>query len=611
MRLPLILAAAIVVSNAHAKEPADLSAIRKDLYYLAGDELQGRGLETQGIVKAGDYIAKTFQDAGLKPAGSEGYFQPFEVAGPASLGTPNSLNFSGPANNGIALAYGKGFTPVAMSGSGKFNAGIAFVGYGITSKEKPKYDDYADIDVKGKIVIILRRTPGYGSKNDPFDGSPEVAALTTKIDNAIEHGAVGVIFVNDRSEPDDALMPFGYARGTSFKIPVLQMKRRVVDDLLKPSKTTLKEIETAIDTTLSPQSIVFKGWTATGVVTIEQNPLKTRNVVAVCAGSGPLADQTVVIGAHYDHLGKGEVGSLAGQSGKGEIHHGADDNASGTTGLLELARRFGQMKNRVGRRIVFIAFSGEERGLLGSKYYVEHPTFPLDKTVFMLNMDMIGRVEEIDDDESKTKKDRLVVYGTGTGAGVNDIVSETNRATNFKLLRIPGGTGPSDHDSFYRKTVPVLFFFTGTHRDYHRPSDTADKINYVGLSKVVDLSEAIVQYYVTAPEGPKYIAVQGGWSDPTSDQPQASRGAAPKLGIMPGNYEATSGGVLVDGTTPGGAAEKAGIQPKDVIVQIAGQPVKNIQTYMTVMAAQKADREIDVIVMRKDKRVTVKVKPMK
>ena len=612
MRLPLIFAVSILGTHSFAAEPdAKLEPIRKDLYYLAGDDLQGRGLETKGIVQAGDYIAKSFKNSGLKPGGSQGYFQPFEVAGKASLGTPNTLTLDGPLDKKRTLVYDKNLTPVAMSGSGKTNAGLAFVGYGITSKQKPKYDDYANIDVKGKLVFILRRTPRYGQDNDPFEGSAQFAALTSKIDNAIDHGAVGVIFVNDETENDDALMPFGYARGTTYKIPVLHVKRGVLNTLLQTRKTTLKQVEQSIDKTLLPNSIVFDDWKANAVINIDQNPLKTRNVIGVVEGSGPLADETIVIGAHYDHLGKGERGSLAGQSGQGEIHHGADDNASGTTGLLELARRFAAMKNRVGRRIVFIAFSGEERGLLGSKHYVEHPTFPLDQTSFMLNMDMIGRVEKIDDDESKTEKDRLVVYGTGTAEGLNTIVSETNRRTNFKLLRIPGGTGPSDHDSFYRKKIPVLFFFTGTHRDYHRPSDTADKINYEGLNKVVDLAEDIVSYYATQPEPPKYIAVKGGWSDPTSQQPQVTRGNAPKLGIMPGNYEATDGGVLVDATTPGGAAEKAGIEAKDVIIQIAGQPVRNIQTYMTVMAAQKVDKEIDVIVLRKDKKVTVKVTPMK
>ncbi|OWK45167.1 M28 family peptidase [Fimbriiglobus ruber] len=609
--------------------------IKKDIYYLAGDECQGRGVETKGILKAGEYIADTFKKAGLKPAGKDGtYFQPFTISGAAQLGEPNKLTLVGrnkQKKGEIEFKYGSDFTVCSLAANGKLQAtDVAFAGYGITAKDL-KYDDYAGADVKGKFVVLLRRTPRADDKKRPFDPSPQsqYAALATKVQNAVAHEAAGVLFVNDTgyAKDGDPLMDFRYAGGQPSGIPVLHIKRAVAEKLLADTKTTLPEIEKAIDEKLKPQTIDLPDWAVATEVTVDRVKFPVRNIVAVSEGTGPLADETVVIGAHYDHLGMGEGGSLGGPGAKGKVHYGADDNGSGTTGLLELARRFGARTGRVGRRVVFVAFSGEERGLFGSIHYCKEPPFPLEKTVFMLNMDMIGRVVKVEDDAVLAKaasvvgtaaallpgavvpRDRVVVYGTGTAPGLDALVTRVNETLGFKIIRVPGGSGPSDHDSFYRKHVPVLFFFTGTHRDYHRPTDTPDKINLEGLNKIVDMVDACATYFASSPEKPKYQTTAGGWSDPTEDRPRASRPPAPKLGIMPGNYEAKEGGVLVEDLSPDGAAEKAGVKPQDVIISIAGKPVKNIETYMSVMASQKPGVEIEVIVLRKDQKVPIKVKP--
>jgi hypothetical protein len=629
-RLAVAVAALIALPvAAFAAEPSPaLKRMKRDVTYLASEKLEGRGVETEGIKKAGAYIAAAFREAGLRPGGKDGtYFQPFTVPiGRPHLAAPNTLALTGPNGKRLALKSGTSFTPTALTASGKLSAGLVFVGYGITTSH-PAYDDYAGADVKGKWVVILRRTPRTEQEKNPFDDS--LAALSTKVENAAEHGAVGVIFVNDASfgKDGDPLMKFDYRAGDPADFPVLHLKRSVLGQLLAAEGEKLSAIEKQIDASLKPHTVALAGWTATAEVSVERPSVPTRNVIGVAEGSGPLADETVVIGAHYDHVGRGEIGSMGGKAAKGKIHYGADDNASGTTGLMELARRIGAMKDRVGRRIVFVAFSGEERGLYGSKYYVKHPIFPLTKTALMLNMDMIGRVVEVADEAAFKKvlgvaaiagpsgpvvpalRDRVVVYGTGTAPGLADLVDVVNRSLHFKLLKVPGGRGPSDHDSFYRKRVPVLFFFSGTHRDYHRPSDTADKINVAGMKKVTDMVEALALHFATAPDRPKYLVTSGGWSDPTDDSPRVSRPAAPKLGIMPGNYEAKEGGLLVEEVSPGGAAEKGGVKARDVIIEIAGRPVKNIQTYMTAMAAQKAGRPIDVVVLRKDKRVTVKLVP--
>jgi hypothetical protein len=628
-----LLAAAAVLAAALPAPAADtasarLARVEKDLYYLAGDECEGRGLETEGLKKAGEYIAAAFKEAGLKPAGVDGsYFQPFTVYGPPRLGTPNTLVLSGPGDRKLDLKYGTDFTPIGLSATGKKSAGLVFVGYGIAAADQG-YDDYAGADVAGKWVVVLRRNPRAGSADSPLEAH---AALTVKLQAAADRKAAGVIFVNDATyaKDGDPLMAFQSPAGRAGDLPVLHMKRAVLDELLATRDQKLTDIETAIDRDLKPRTVGLTGWTASAAVTVDRQELPTRNVVAVAEGSGPLADETVVVGAHYDHLGFGEPGSMLGKAGRGQVHYGADDNASGTSGLIELARRFGAVRDRAGRRVVFVAFSGEERGLHGSKHYCNDPPFPLEKTVFMLNMDMIGRVVEVDDDAALARlaaaagapagwtapgavvrRDRLVVYGTGTAEGLDGVVTEANRATDFKLLRVPGGSGPSDHESFYVKRIPVLFFFTGTHRDYHRPSDTPDKINYPGLLKVVDLVETLTTHFATTPDRPKYLVTKSGWTDPTDDRPRVSRPMGPRLGVMPGNYESEAGGVLVDDVTPGGAAEKAGLKAKDVIVEIAGKPVRNINDYMTVMAGQKPGVPIEVVVIRQDKKLTVKVIPL-
>ena len=630
---------ALLPSVVAAVEPevapdAVIGRLKKDVYFLAGDECEGRGMETKGILKAGEYVAASFEASGLKPAGTQGYFQPFTIAGSTRLGSPNTLVMTGPDNVKYELKYDKEFRPTGFSGSGKNDATeVVFVGYGIRADKLDldgktvAFDEYADFDVKGKVVVLLRRTPRAEDKKNPFekDAATQHAALATKVGVATKGGAVGVLFVNDGSyaKESDSLMDFRYAGGQAATIPVVQVKRAVLEKMLATQDQKLAAIEEAIDKDLKPRPVALKGWKATAEVTVTKTEIAARNVVGVLEGSGPLADETVVVGAHYDHLGYGEPGSLLGSAGKGKLHYGADDNGSGTTGLMEMARHFGGMKDRVGRRIVFIAFAGEERGLFGSIHYCKEPKYPLATTAFMLNMDMIGRAVAVEDTPAKkdskepaadakpgVKKDRIVVYGTGTAEGMDKYVDGANAKFDFKLLKIPGGTGPSDHDSFYRKKIPVLFFFTGTHKDYHRPTDTPDKINLAGMKKIVAFGEDCVQHFATVADRPKYLVTKGGWEDPTEERTaKSSRPAMPKLGIMPGNYEATDGGVLVEELTPGGAAEKGGLKSKDVVVSIGGKEVKNIEGYMTAMAAQKAGVEVEVVVLRGEKKVTLKVTP--
>ena len=316
-----------------------------------------------------------------------------------------------------------------------------------------------------------------------------------------------------------------------------------------------------------------------------------------------------MIGAHYDHLGDGRYGSMGGSKANGKTHFGADDNASGTTGVLELARRYGAMKDRAGRRIVLIAFSGEERGLLGSVHYCKNPAFPHESTAAMVNLDMIGRSKEVPGDWLElTKKDRLVVYGTGSGDTLDALVTEKNKKYDFKLSKLPAGTGPSDHDSFYRKKIPVLFFYTGTHDQYHQPTDTPDLINVPAMRKVVDLVQDLTDTLTTVPTPPKYLVTRDQWTDPTSPHATTMKMTGPKLGVRP-DYSYEGDGMRLEGVTPNGAAEKAGLKEGDVVVELAGKPTKTVGGYMTVMNTLKPGVAADVVVLRGGKKVTLRVTP--
>ena len=609
-RLLTAIAVLFVGSASFAASPeAVLERMKKDIFYLAGEECGGRGVGTPGIDKAADHIAASFQASGLQPGLPDGYFQPFSFPGRTRLGSPNVAKLT-LKDAATELKLTDEFSVLGFSGNGALKGELVFAGYGLTiATDKLKYDDYAGLDVKGKIVVVLRKTPRAEQKDNPFTGPlEEQAALTAKIDLAAKKEVAGLVFVNDQTygKQGDALMDLRRSGGATAKFPVVQIKRSVLEKAIASQGKKLADIEQAIDKDLKPISLALSGCSLDGTVTLDREPIKAKNVVGILPGSGPLADETIVIGAHYDHLGTSSQGSLGGPAAQGKVHFGADDNASGTTGLLELARRFGAMKNRYGRTIVFVAFSGEEMGLHGSKYYSEKPITPIEKTVFMLNMDMIGRAATVD--EMGKKKLRVIASGVGTSDSFPKLCDAINAKVDFKLLKTEPGTGPSDHQSFYVKKIPVLFIHTGTHKDYHRPSDTPDKAELNGMMKIADFCEAIAAHIAVLPERPNYIVTKGRWSDPTDTSPRQMANM-PRLGVMPGNYEEEDKGVLVEQVIPGGAAESGGIKAGDFIITIAGTPVKNIDDYMKALAAQKPNVEIEITVMRNKEKKTVKVTP--
>jgi hypothetical protein len=593
--------------------------MKQDVSFLAADGQGGRGVGTKGIEAAADYIASSFREAGLKPAkGADNYFQPFPIRGDAKLVEPSTLAFKGPDGQEIVAPRSE-MSPLGIGDSGSLSGvPVAFVGYGITARDarlKLEYDDYAGIDVKGKAVLLLRREPQMEDEQSRFGGKQTTiyATLGHKMSNAAAHGAVAVLMVNDKAGlkgADDLLLPLGYSGSEAVApLPFVMITRALADKLLEAAKMPkLETAEAAIDADLKPRSQAVEGWTLSETVKIDRKPIEAKNVVAVLEGQGPMADETIVVGAHYDHLGSGGPGSLAFFS-RNEIHNGADDNASGTAMILELARRLGRRTDPLPRRVVFIAFSGEERGLLGSFHYVEKPLYPLDQTVMMVNFDMVGRLND---------KAELTMIGTGSSSGLGEIADALGSAAGFKIKKVTGetdGFGGSDHMPFYRKKIPVLFPFTGIHNDYHKPSDDTERINFPGMARIADFGELLLLDVARRPSRPVFAQAAapsanphggGTGAEPATADPARMRTSA-YLGTVPDYGGDDIKGVKLADVRPNGPAAKGGIKPGDVIIKFAGQTVTGINGYTEYLGASKPGDNVDIVVLRDGKEVTLKV----
>jgi Zn-dependent M28 family amino/carboxypeptidase len=598
--LGLALLAAVPVRAGEPIDRASQERLRKDVFYLASEELEGRGPTTKGIDKAADYIAAEFKKAGLRPGGVDGtYFQPFPY--PAKvLDEPARLTLKGPKGQEIELKQGVQFNPMGLGRAGKLTSPVVFAGYGITSAAA-KYDDYDGIDATDKVVVVLRDSP-HGANEEATARLKASATFTRKLANAEKHKAAAVLFVNDAetARGGDDLLDFNFTAvgriAHESNLPAFHVRRSVLQTMLTASGADLTDLERKIDKNLEPLSMELIGWTVGLDVKAHKGAITLKNVIGVLDGKGTLAHETVVVGAHYDHLGYGGAGgSMMKTIKKPIIHPGADDNASGSAAVMELARRFGAAPDRVGRRLVFMCFSGEEIGLEGSKYYCEHPLFPLEETAAMFNLDMVGRLRP----DEKTHKDNVLVEGAGTAKNFADLIDAANQKYDFNLAK-KSATLPanSDHFSFYKKKIPVLFFWTGVHPDYHKPSDTADKVNVAGMAKIVDLSADVITALATDVKRPEYQAVKVN---------TAKRSDGPTLHVMP-NYTDGGDGLLLDGVADDGPAAKAGLKAGDRIVEVNGAPVKNITTYMEAMSAQKRGEIIDVAILRDGKRQSIKVK---
>ena len=559
--------------------------------YLASDELMGRGVDTAGIKLARDYIARKFAQYGVLPGGDNGtYFQTFEVMTGVTVKQPTTLML-----DGVSTLPEGDWTPLGLSASGHSEADVVFVGYGITVKDYG-YDDYAAVDVKGKIVIALRYEPPPKDDKSPFRKAPRYstyATLRAKANNARDHGALGIILV-DLEPPRSGARELISTRSSFARIDngilAAQVKRQVVEKWLAAQPVSLSELKEKIDRNEKPASMALPGLKVSLTITLEPVRQKAENVVGILPGSDPnLKNENILIGAHYDHLGLGYFGTLD-SSAEGQIHHGADDNASGTSVLLRLAEQLVRVNPKPHRTVIFAAFSGEELGLLGSRHYVDHPTMPLASTRVMLNMDMVGRLRE----------NRLTVFGTRSGNELSDIVQEQARRLGLEVTE-SDGVGRSDHMSFYNRKIPVLHFFTGTHADYHRPSDTWDKVNVEGMNKVADLILAIAEQLANTQKPLNFVSLP---SRPPTEERATFQGYGAYLGTIP-DFADNVEGVRLAGVTDGSPAAVAGLKEGDVIVQFAGSKVRSLEDLAMLLGTKQPGDQVEIVVLRMSQPVTL------
>jgi len=561
-----------------------------DVKALTTPSMEGRGDGTKGLTRAAHLLESRYKHLGLKPAGTNSYFQPFTVITGAKLKSHNRITVAEGAQK-RDLKLNQEFVPFSFSASGSVTAPVVFAGYGATAEEFG-YDDYSGIDVKDKIVVVLRyEPPGFAEKSGNT-GLTRHAQLISKAINARNHGAKAIVLLNGKlgDGEEDALTRFGSVSGPeNTGIVLVQVKNDVADKWFQAAGKSLPEVQGQLNHATKPQSFAFPDQLHAAInVDIETTRATVNNVLAYLPGR---TDQYVIIGAHYDHLGYGNYDSLA-PSQIGQIHPGADDNASGTAGVLELARSFAPSKGNLQRGILFASFAGEELGLLGSAHWVQQPTLPLDKAVAMLNMDMIGRV----------KDDKIYIGGVGTGSTLKAAIEQAQAKSNFKIEYSPGGYSASDHTSFVTKHIPVLFFFSGLHSDYHKPSDTWDKINAPGAARLVDVVGDTGLQLASAADGPTFIAV-------VEDKPLAGAGGGygPYFGSIP-DFGQVENGVKFSDVKPASPAAKSGLKAGDILVQFGDKPIKNLYDFTDALRRSKVGDVVEVTVMRDGKPVQASVK---
>jgi aminopeptidase YwaD len=557
--------------------PDELS---KHVHYLASDSLKGRLPGTPEFELAAHYVANEFKLYGLTLLGDNG-FQKFNLNPNVKAGVnefklgKNTLKFNGD------------FTVLSYSENAKIKSEIIFVGYGLDiQKDSLKWNDYSDVNVKGKWVLIMRGYPEMEKSNSRFF---DYGNDYDKVEIAKGKGAIGVILVSPPAmDNDDNLIPLRNERNSQRSgLPVVQIKRKFADLIMAKSGKTVEAIEKEIDSSLKP--ITFdtkvKADIKTEVIYI---PVQTENVVAYLEGSDPaLKSEYIVLGAHLDHLGFGGPGSGSRKPDTTAIHNGADDNASGVATLLEIAQFLASKKDSLKRSILFIAFSGEELGLIGSQYYVNNPLLDLKKDMAMLNFDMVGRLNK------NTRA--LTLSGTGTAKEWDSILNEYQKKSDMKFEYSKDGFGSSDHSSFYSRKIPVIHFFTGTHEDYHTPSDDADLIDYKGQEEVSKLASQLA--FQLASQINDLTFQESG-----SNNKESSRvNLKVTLGIMPGFGNEDIAGLKVEGVTKDKPAFKAGLHVGDIILALNGEKISNIYDYMDKLKKYKPGDVITATVKRGDK----------
>ena len=537
--------------------------------YLAADDLEGRAVASAGERCAGDYIAARFAELGLEPAGRQGnYFQPFAVRKGAELGPGNLLSAAGRTYD-----LGTDWIPLGFAAMADLEGALVYGGHGLSSPGNPE-DRYAHIDISGRVVVVESGDPD-AAHGASFRADPHFKATV-----AAGRGAAGILVLQsgEAGPAAEAQLPRPDAETrAALPIPVAVVAAGAAESVRAAAS---EEAAARLRTDVRPTEA------------------EARNVVALLRGSHPtLRDEYIVVGAHYDHLGLGGEGSLA--PDERTIHNGADDNASGTAALVEIAAALAQGPP-LDRSVIFAAFTGEERGLWGSARFVAEPPVALERVVAMLNLDMVGRVAD----------DRLTVFGFGTAAEWDEVVDAANASLEAPLSigKAPDGYGPSDHASFYGEGIPVLHFFSNTHADYHRPTDDWNKINADGLERVAALTAAVTRRLAAG--GADAVALTpieqeqpspAGGASPSSS---STSGYGPYLGTIP-DMTPRDFGLRLTGVREGSPAEEAGLEAGDVVVEFEGREIGDIYAYTYALRDHEPGDEVTIVVERDGERLTV------
>ena len=582
----------VVIGQEAEVEKADLNKARldqisHDIEYMSSDEMGGRQPGTPGIQLCEDYIVAEYKKAGLKPLENGTYLQPMEVDQTRTVDKEETaLTLKGPKETKLKLTLGDEFQQLLGRKDFDLSSDLVFVGYGISAEEH-NFDEYAGIDVDGKVVVLIRYEPQAEDANSVFDGenTSRHASGRQKVTAARRAGARGIIMINDHArvadDGEDGLIQSDRFGTTS--LPFAQIKREVFDRILEASPLTsptgkslssIDAIEKLIDSNLEPISQPLRDWSCEFKSAFPIEQTKTNNIIGIIEGEGPNADETIVIGAHYDHLGMGAYGSRAG--GRREIHNGADDNATGTAAVIELARRFNSRDKKPGRRLVFICFTAEEMGLLGAKHYCENPIYPLDSTAAMVNFDMIGWL----------RNNQLTLYNWNTSPQLNPIFEAANKESGFDLKKPIQAFGGSDHLPFNQRGVPNMFIHTGTNAVYHTPEDDFDAINCEGALRVIDYSERVID---------KLAELE---TRPTFGTPKPFR-----LGVRVND---DGGRIEIEGVSDNSIARKSGILTGDIILSVDGEELENRRDLVKMIRRDRG-KTVKMKVKRGDDEVTLEV----
>ena len=595
---PFSWAAEAVVELSPLQRSVDGDALMEYMTFLADDALEGRSAGSPGGRKTGEYIAGQLKEMDLQPAGVDGtWFQPF--TSPRRETSPDSAVTLTATTAGEAhtqtLELDKTFEPFGFSGEGEAAAGVVFAGYGITAPEH-NYDDYDGIDVRGKIVFLMRYAPAEGDANSPFVPVAENrhAHFTEKLANAARRGAAGVVlFTGAHYHADRADdLAAGRAQGLPEQtIPFVHVAHSAVRAFFERVGIDIDAVQKEIDQKLAPRSFAVEGAEATVRVAFKGVPVAMRNVLAMLSGADPvLESEVVVVGAHYDHIGMRRR-RLNDPPDANLVYNGADDNASGTAGVMAVAKAMADSGYRPRRTIVFAFFDSEEIGLLGSQYFVTNPTVPHESIVAMINLDMIGR-----------SRDRSVrVGGVGSADGFREIVAAANGPIGMNVQYVQSAFGPSDHLSFARREIPVLFFNTGMHADLHQVTDEIDKINAEGA---LDAARVVCGTLATLADIDSRPVFAGMGHPLLGFLRGGARGGA-RLGIAGTDAE---GGVEVTQVAADSAATEAGVKVGDVVTKFDGEAVESFQSLAMLVIRRKPGDEVVLTIKRDDQTLDVPMK---